>query len=283
MSKLNKIEGTYIKHVYDIDLIDIYTRLNSLVQDIKPGKKKNGKRLLDIFESQIGYYCKANDIERESFVTYPQIIVHSKKNSFLEFFSWKLSLLDVFKIKLFLDHHFDQFEGNYYAQGGNFIGMVEHLSHNQVRQRSVLDTPSRMNMITEWIRENKKLNLKTLPPLVWTGESDLKRLSKRLSHHKCTKNPLDFYNAIHEGTPTKWEKPYDILANFISRLYSGGIIKCQKGKGYFKASQDLFVDYSIKSNKKIRLTELNSRIDPKKPNDQKKIKFVDKLLHNIID
>lgn len=271
------------KKEYDVDLIDSYVKLDKLWQNSRyPLIRRKIKRLLESIKLDINNYCQDTLLlEGKSFYKErTMLVIPSYEKAYVSSFSWSLALIDLEEIDEFLSYQFENYEGNHEPKDG-FVKFA-NFTCRSVRSRSIIETQSRLDRIKTWVKENKiRKQLADSNPLEWTSPYDLKRLSKKLSHKKCTKTPLAFYKALVNGIPTKWLLSLEILAHFIYKLREKGLIIRPGSKGYFKSAEKLFVDYTKKSNQKIRLHEINSRIVKNPKAHKATTDFVDDLLYGI--
>lgn len=140
----------YQKHVYDVDLKAIYIGIKEQSDGAEPSF------LLNDIEKQVELYCNAFGIKRGDFdIGYSQVVIHSSENLYMTYFPWALFLIDLAKIELFLDYHFEEFLGNDYERKDGFVGMVEHLVYDQLKKLTVSDTQNRLDRVMAWVRQNK--------------------------------------------------------------------------------------------------------------------------------
>jgi len=267
----------HTKHEYDVDIKDILTTLGKLCQSIpQTDNKQPTTELLAELERGVGIYRTKYRISDKDYNNLPHLVVPSREYCFEDFISWKLAIIDIPEIDLFLDHHFDTFEGNNYAEKNNFVGVLQYIIYPQVMLHSFVDTATRLDRIMKWVRENKDIRQPT--PLMWVGgDKELKPFSRRLYKWGCTKKANDFYNAIELGIGTEWKMEYKFLAYLIFKLVEKELIVASRPPRHFKGAEILFVDASLKKNKKLRLSEHCSRVKNNKKTHQDVYDFIDKI------
>ncbi|MBP7306351.1 MAG: hypothetical protein KA987_09585 [Saprospiraceae bacterium] len=233
-------------HVYDIELTALTNKVNNALE-IDSLWNEVGIQAKDYylsFAADLEEYCTSETVDTSS----PNIVISPNSNMYSPFLAYQICFMDTARIPLFLDYQRNFFEGNHYAPKDNFIGLVEFFVFTQVKNRSLTKTEKRLEMILNWVRSVKngftqKNEIKTLK---WIGEpSELKKLSELVSDDGYTVTSVTFRNVFTDKVACKWKKEPNTLAFLIHRLYHEGKIEIdQSGKGYLKAAQNYFSDFS---------------------------------------
>ncbi len=251
---------------YEINIIGDYTRLEKLIDSreiiLKGITKEN---YLDSFKAHLEAFCNENKLDFESYFgsKFP-IIVDSKTYAFEQHLGHCLVSFDINKISSLLDYQFAAYKGDKL-----FPTIVEHAAYDCVKRLSKFGNAGRLREIMRWVNAHRKfipnsdLNKASHARILkWINgdEIKLKTLSRKIWKSKATDNQLDFYRAIIDGIKTKWNVAPETLAHLIHILVEKRLLKSKSTKGHFKAAQLIF-DFGQKSNDKIRLSELSSRIN----------------------
>ncbi|MDO9415291.1 hypothetical protein [Pararhizobium sp.] len=219
----------YKKNVYDIDL-------KCILRDYEKGFIKLesapvGKSITDFtrpIRLVIEDYCRLNkiDFEREH-----QIIVTADDGGTYECFLFlSLIFLDCHKIRQYLNHHKKLFNSGRDSDQ-SFIGLVEYIVVDGVKNASPFDNSQRLNEIMQWVEDKREPALKAQkkskipsPPteykLIWDKVNlpALKVISIELSKRKYTRRKTDFSDVFLYQKVIHWKKSIQSWAYLISKL-----------------------------------------------------------------
>lgn len=248
---------TYIRNEYDIDAIALFR----IVEKSSSEYQKTSTNA-EILLKEIKYTCRFLKIDFDNFYknNYP-VVIHSDNNLYGFFISLCLAHYEIPKINLFLNHQKENFKGNYYAKKNNFVGLIEFLCYDMIKQYSLIKTDARLDKITTWIeKEKSKINIENdfKKHLEWIGDFQiLKKISKELKIKGYTEKPTDFEKAFREKKVIRWLKEPEYLSYLLYCLsnYNPKQFKTG-GKGQYKVASEYFYDYSEKVVKKINIKDL---------------------------
>ena len=165
---------TSYRHVYDVDAFEIL--------DIMKEKYKSNNNIISVkslkfeednlvkFLIEEGFYEVENQKNRN-------FILPSNYNLYNKFLSYKLLTMDVYKIESLLSYQSVLFLGNEYASKDNFIGLLEFLIYDIVKENVLPDEQIRLEKMVNWLERNRTfLNKKAYykPPSI--NDSENKRI-----------------------------------------------------------------------------------------------------------
>ena len=154
--------GYFKKHRYDVDAIEIYFSLQSMLEESVPNAKLFSKKnYLEGIRELIINFCQEQRIDFEFHFNHKNfpLIIPSSSNSYFSFLTYALSIHDIPSIKRFLEYQQVNFMGNYYADKNHFVDYLEHLAYDSIKSLSLFETDKRLEKIMEWIeveREKEK-------------------------------------------------------------------------------------------------------------------------------
>jgi hypothetical protein len=256
----------YTKHLYDVDLIGIY-------QSIDPELNKHSlssiqkQEIKESFLLSSQTYCEVKGIDFNVHFSETTYIVVPSEEPFYEFaISRMLLFYDINKINLFLNY-----QHAHYYKGDDFIGLIEFVVYGIVSKQTLFNNELRLEKIMQWVENTriKKGKSKPIPTidkkedsLVWNSEKEcLTNLSVRLKLKGYTKGKNDFAKVFTHQQHISWLEKPDFLAHLLYTLYKGKVFKTSKGKGCFAIAESYFSYYSDKSDKKLPLKTISSRVN----------------------
>lgn len=147
-----KTDRTFSYHRYDVNLVELYSRIEKCYSENNLADSES--KLLHLKED-IKDYCELLGKNFSLFEQNLPLIVDSSDNFFEHYFSWSLAFYDVNLIRIYLNHHRLNFKGNNYTKKEEFCGRVEFYIYKNVKGISVEDTEKRLEIISQWIENNK--------------------------------------------------------------------------------------------------------------------------------
>ncbi|WP_353076526.1 hypothetical protein [Flavobacterium sp.] len=104
-------------------------------------------------------------------------ILPSNYNLYNKFLSYKLLTMDVFKIEPLLSYQSVLFLGNEYASKDNFIGLLEFLIYDIVKEKVLPNEQIRLEKMVNWLERNRTfLNKKAYYKTPRINDSENKRI-----------------------------------------------------------------------------------------------------------
>lgn len=274
------------KQPYDIDIVYLYFSLKSYVEK---NKISNSKEILNGFYDSIRLYCKNNNIDFEKKIKNQSFVLVSPNNrNYPNFLARQLSIMDIAKIKLFLNYQKSIFNPDIFKVD-SLATLVEHTVYDQIKWMSVYKTEFRINQIINWI-ENEKTKKKTkfiynIEKLQWIGElNTLNQLSKELKNKGFTKKPTDFEKVFTKQIPIDWCKEPEYLTYLLHKLSISSnpqFSPCKKSK--YKLAEALFYDNRTNYRKKINLSNVLYNVTTRQATKHRKLRErVESLLAQFI-
>lgn len=154
-----KLETQWIikRHEYDIDVFEILDQLRKKVELRKINKKRKGQEL-DFLDAEEFFFVsdmrsKKCDLTKEQKIRH--YILPSTSNSYYSYLGMKLLVIDIYRIEAVLTFQAPLFKGNYYAEIDNFLGLVEFIVFNYIKQSIFLDVGLRLEKIMNWVERNR--------------------------------------------------------------------------------------------------------------------------------
>jgi hypothetical protein len=160
-----KISPTLISyHVYDLNVNEIYKKLDSLVENGNEMEKKEIEKLKSRLIDQAKNYCENHSIDfNKYFKNNAPLIIRPQDNTYHYFLSLSLICFDIHRIHSYLNYHYETINGNYYAKDKRgFIGLIEFIVYNQVVPYSPFNGDLRAEKIMQWVdkrRSDDKINV----------------------------------------------------------------------------------------------------------------------------
>ncbi|GAA4344352.1 hypothetical protein [Flaviaesturariibacter amylovorans] len=248
-------EETFRYHHYDIELHGLYRKVADVIEGAVRQRPQEEKLLLQRkthFQTIICSYLP--DQQLPPFPS-PATLVAATSPPFWLLFQLHLALADYTTVGQILDHLFKN-----YPDKESFVGQVEYLHFNSIREASIVETRRRMERIMDWITKTKDRmeglpanSLSTYPPstsrfFIWNGTvSQLRRLSKKIYERDWTRGPYTFDRAISTRRPCAWNpNRVDELLILIRELTDPHsdkrLMKVNHRRGIWKVAAALFYD-----------------------------------------
>ena len=151
---------TFEKHEYDLDIIEVYRKLEKLLgtaSNLKPDLDK--EEYLRIFKYGIECYCKGRDIDFDFHITTGFLIIPSTEQYYLNCLGMALSCWDLYKIRALLSH-----QKAIYGGKDDFVKVVEFGAYSIMVSNSPFNNiGDRQQLIMQWVEEESdKLKKSTL-------------------------------------------------------------------------------------------------------------------------
>ena len=165
---------TSYRHVYDVDAFEILDRMkekyksNNNIISVKSLKFEEDNLVKFLIEE--GF----NEVENQKNRNF---ILPSNYNLYNKFLSYKLLTMDVFKIEPLLSYQSVLFLGNEYASKDNFIGLLEFLIYDIVKEKVLPNEQIRLEKMVNWLERNRTfLNKKAYYKTPRINDSENKRI-----------------------------------------------------------------------------------------------------------
>uniref|UniRef100_UPI00404B93D7 hypothetical protein n=1 Tax=Gelidibacter sp. TaxID=2018083 RepID=UPI00404B93D7 len=165
---------TSYRHVYDVDAFEILDRMkekyksNNNIISVKSLKFEEDNLVKFLIEE--GF----NEVENQKNRNF---ILPSNYNLYNKFLSYKLLTMDVYKIEPLLSYQSVLFLGNEYASKDNFIGLLEFLIYDIVKEKVLPKEQIRLEKMVNWLERNRTfLNKKAYYKTPSINDSENKRI-----------------------------------------------------------------------------------------------------------
>ncbi len=146
----NPNEWIFEEHEYDLDIIEVYRKLEKLLNNssnLKPHIDK--AEYLKNFKYGIEYYCKARKIDFDFHFNTGYVIVPSTEEYYVNCLGMALICWDFYKIRAFLNHQKEKYLGE-----DNFTKIVEFGAYFiMVNNSPFEDIKDRQALVMEWVEE----------------------------------------------------------------------------------------------------------------------------------
>lgn len=197
----NPNEWSFEKDEYDLDIMEVYKKLEKLFissAELKPNIDK--EEYLKNFKSGIEFYCKARNIDFNlHFGMRSNVIIPSTEEYYVYSLGMALACWDIYKIRAFLDDQKKKYEGK-----ENFDKIIEFGAYSVMTNNTPFrDAKERQGILMAWVEEQSKKadtssSVKTTPgkkgnkqkpPKVksfeelFTNKSQIKNIIKILTQH----------------------------------------------------------------------------------------------------
>ena len=165
---------TSYRHVYDVDAFEILDivkekyKSNNNIISVKSLKFEEDNLVKFLIEE--GFNAGENQKNRN-------FILPSNYNLYNKFLSYKLLTMDVYKIEPLLSYQSVLFLGNEYASKDNFIGLLEFLIYDIVKEKVLPKEQIRLEKMVNWLERNRTfLNKKAYYKTPSINDSENKRI-----------------------------------------------------------------------------------------------------------
>lgn len=199
-----------VKHLYDIDLRDIYQKIESknyLAKSIDPGDKA-----LIVVES-MEEYCLMNGLQKDYYKT-NSIIINADDDFYQTFLSCQLAFCDKHKIPLLLDYHqknYIEFKG---LSNKEFKDFIEHRVLSNTNRISNDPEEIRAEKITDWIK-NAPETASSAPKV-----QNSNTVGNKYPHIFITENDYNFFTELMASTVPKKEPKVSDFAFIFHQLFN---------------------------------------------------------------
>ncbi len=143
---------TSYRHVYDVDAFEI---LDILKEKYKSNNNKISVKSLKVEEDNLLKFLIDEGFKADEKQKNRNFILPSNYNLYNNFLSYKLLTMDVYKIEPFLSYQSVLFLGNQYASKDNFIGLLEFLIYDIVKDKVLPDEQIRLEKMVNWLERNR--------------------------------------------------------------------------------------------------------------------------------
>jgi len=145
---MDKNQFEFVRHVYDLDIIEIFLRLKKKVRDKRLLLKgTNPEELIDRWENVIKDYCENNEIDFDASLDKGTLMVTNKHGFYIIAFVMKLMAIEDFKIPMVLDY-----QKGLASNKAEFIGTVEFNVLGSFKNNSPFkDSKDKITDIKSWI------------------------------------------------------------------------------------------------------------------------------------
>jgi hypothetical protein len=158
--KMDKNQFEFVRHVYDLDIIEIFLRLKDKVKNSSLlVEGANPEDLIERWELSIKDYCKNNAIDFDGCLAKGNLIVPNKHGFYFIALVMKLQAIEYFKIPMVLDY-----QKGLASNKAKFIGIVEFNVLDSFNNNSPFnDSKDKITEIRSWITfANFKLKTKVV-------------------------------------------------------------------------------------------------------------------------
>ncbi len=157
MSQIAKNAQPIEIHLYDIDAFEILDRLKEKHQAYNDNSKGPLRSLefIHLEEEFLMESFKESNIDLTEQQKRRHFVIPSTFNLYNTFLGYKLLTIDLYKIESLLSYQLALFEGNYYAEKNNFIGLIEFSTYAFVSARVFPFEENRLEKISNWVEKNR--------------------------------------------------------------------------------------------------------------------------------
>ena len=143
---------TSYRHVYDVDAFEI---LDILKEKYKSNKNEISVKFLKSEEVNLVKFLINEGFNADEKQKNRNFILPSNYNLYNKFLGYKLLTMDVYKIEPLLSYQSVLFLGNEYASKDNFIGFLEFIIYDIVKDKVLPDEQIRLEKIVNWLERNR--------------------------------------------------------------------------------------------------------------------------------
>jgi hypothetical protein len=145
---MNKNQFEFVRHVYDLDIIEIFLRLKDKVKNSSLlVEGSNPEELIERWKGVIKDYCENNEIDFEASLDKGTLIVPNKHGFYIIALVMKLQAIEDFKIPMLLDY-----QKGLASNKTEFIGMVQFNVLDSFSNNSPFkDSKDKITEIRSWI------------------------------------------------------------------------------------------------------------------------------------
>lgn len=150
----NPNEWSFEKDEYDLDIMEVYKKLEKLLNssaELKPNIDK--EEYLKNFKSGIEFYCKARNIDfKLHFGMRSNVIIPSTEEYYVYSLGMALACWDIYKIRAFLNDQKKKYEGT-----ENFDKIIEFGVYSVMTNNTPFrDAKERQGILMAWVEEQSK-------------------------------------------------------------------------------------------------------------------------------
>jgi len=279
---------TYLKKIYDIDLISFFKHYEVEINKVKIiYRNKKSEYFINLVKFPIDQYCKS---KRINFKNRIQIIVTPKDDGAYRYFlGLSLIFYDKYKIGPYLNYHENLYDEYYKLIKSSdkepFVGIVEFFLTELVKYASPFDNSKRLDRIMQWVElkkvalspeqlsflNSKRLQLKfSENALIWKDSNRLLiKLSELLYIQHYTSRKSDFRDVFSSQKKIFWKRSVESWVYLMSLLVDECNLRVTTNKGakpYLKIGKDFFYfteRAGIITNEKYLSTMLYNVCNPK--------------------
>jgi hypothetical protein len=236
------------KHLNDIDLRDIYQKIESKkYSDKSMDPDDKASKVIEYMEE----YCLLNGLQKDYYKT-NSIIINSDDNFYQTFLSCQLAFCDKHKIPLLLDYHQAKYTEIKGLNSKAFKDFIENRVLTNTNRIANDPEETRAEKIADWIRNTPETT--SSEPKVQNSKNEVNKYPKIF----VTANDYNFFEALLETTVPKENPNVADFAFIYHKLYN------QKPNAiHHHVKHKIFIDFVNKEyNAEITDYKLNKR-EPK--------------------
>ena len=233
------------KHLNDIDLRDIYQKIESknyFVNGLVPDDKAS--KVIESMEE----YCLMNGLQKDYYKT-NSIIINPDDNFYQTFLSCQLAFCDKHEIPLLLDYHQAKYTECKGISNNAFKKFIQYRVRSNTNQISNDPEETRAEKITHWIRNTPETT--SSAPKVQNSNNE----ENKYPHIFKTANDYNFFEDLLETTVPKENPNIADFAFIYHKLYN------QKPNAiHLQVTHKTFIDFlNSEYNAEIFDNKLNKR------------------------
>jgi hypothetical protein len=234
-----------VKHLNDIDLRDIYQKIESknyLVKSLVPDYKA-----LKVIES-MEEYCLINGLQKDYYKT-NSIVINPDDDFYQTFLSCQLAFCDKHEIPLLLDYHQAKYTECKGISNKEFKKFIQYRVRSNTNQISNDPEETRAEKITDWIRNTAETA--SSEPKVQNSNNEVNKYPQIF----VTANDFNFFEDLLETTVPKENPKVSDFAFIFHKLYN------QKPNAiHLQVTHKTFIDFlNSEYNAEIFDNKLNKR------------------------
>lgn len=190
---MDKNQFEFVRHVYDLDVIEIFLSLKEKVRDKRLLLKgTNSEELIDRWKNVIKDYCENNEIDFDASLDKGTLIVTNKHGFYIIALVMKLMAIEDFKIPMVLDY-----QKGLASNKTEFIGTMEFNVLGSFKNNSPFkDSKDKITEIRSWITIAKS----KLKSQVDREERSFESLFRDKDFPKRLKAILEIEGILESGT-----------------------------------------------------------------------------------
>jgi hypothetical protein len=244
---MDKNQFELVRHVYDLDVIEIFLRLKDKVRDKRLLLEgTNSGELIKRWEIVIKDYCENNEIDFDASLDKGTLLVPNKHGFYIMALVMKLMAIEDFKIPMVLDY-----QKGLASNKAKFIGIVEFNVLDSFNNNSPFnDSKDKITEIRSWITfANFKLKTKVVKEV-----RSFESLFRDKGFPKKLRTLLESESILESGTWVGLSK---------KRTEVNILIRILQENGYLYKLPKTLIAESFCKEFGIKLSERSMRNEPK--------------------